>query len=1046
MALDIGSLRIAVEVNTKAVRDLQKDMKNLTAVIKSGADVQVRSAQKAKKALAGQAESVKKVDKAAKTAASSAERLARAELRQAKALATARDKAKELSIGLKVVGGAKEDINRVNSALGTFVSSIRKAEGNTTKLAKATFRFKENTKGAKKALSDLNKTAKEKKGVEAFTLATQDLTKSVQLALGPLSGVASRITAFTALLNKNVFAVAVFIGALVGATVLITKMIKEAALLETQLLRLDFQVRAMGESFGFTTQELDAFAVQLGEKTLASATGVREAIGVLLTFRDVVPTLFKRVVEAAQDMVDTIGGDLPGATRRLARALSDPKTGLEALTRSGIVFTEQEKELINAFGVLNRKAEQQEFILLKLETAMGGNAVAAAQGLAGAWDTLGERFIRFLQEAAKTGGVLEPLTNIVNKVSDSIRDLLDNQMAMISIGIVVNKAVKFTTFIIGLLVDGMKFAAFAAAFFAGRAALGLVITVLGKYKIVLSAVTKVQAAFVALTLAHPFVIIGAGIAAAIGGIVVGLAKYTTVLDGIIKKSKDFAAEFDISGKIKEGMKRINKALTDIGIDPIFLGEDVGILPNFEADAERIAQALDFMRLKSDIYMQKLKERGELEEEVAEKTKKSAKIIDEARIVTEKLAFAKETLNKGLALEKKRNEELLTPERLLEKQLEALKFRTEELGVSDELLARVIKILTIESEIAGDAAAGFNTKLVQVTATTESMREAGKRLNEELKREHRQYRKTAEGVKTLNENQEEAVRVFNQLQDVVVEGTKAQKKAFETLLSPMEAFREKQMVVEEGVRRGAVTAENAARVLKALSLKYRLLQATADGFQITQFKVSSDMRVMNDVIRETNLKLKTLSNMFLSGEIGAKEFNERSKALVKTFKQLDSAVKTFASTVASGFARAAVEGGKLSQVIADIGKQLFQAAIQALIFNAITGAFSGGGTSNVVAANSGSNLRPGSGAAHGGRVFAGHTTLVGERGPELFTPSRDGMITPNNRLGGGGNTIINIDARGATPGMEGRIAAAIRMSENRAVARARVSIRNDNLRR
>jgi hypothetical protein len=36
-------------------------------------------------------------------------------------------------------------------------------------------------------------------------------------------------------------------------------------------------------------------------------------------------------------------------------------------------------------------------------------------------------------------------------------------------------------------------------------------------------------------------------------------------------------------------------------------------------------------------------------------------------------------------------------------------------------------------------------------------------------------------------------------------------------------------------------------------------------------------------------------------------------------------------------------------------------------------------------------------------------MVGERGPELFTPSGSGMITPNNRLGG--NTI-NITVNGA----------------------------------
>lgn len=54
---------------------------------------------------------------------------------------------------------------------------------------------------------------------------------------------------------------------------------------------------------------------------------------------------------------------------------------------------------------------------------------------------------------------------------------------------------------------------------------------------------------------------------------------------------------------------------------------------------------------------------------------------------------------------------------------------------------------------------------------------------------------------------------------------------------------------------------------------------------------------------------------------------------------------------------------------------------------------------------------GGGRAAGGPVNAGTTYLVGERGPELFTPSGSGTIIPNNKLGGGGGSI-NITVNGA----------------------------------
>lgn len=53
---------------------------------------------------------------------------------------------------------------------------------------------------------------------------------------------------------------------------------------------------------------------------------------------------------------------------------------------------------------------------------------------------------------------------------------------------------------------------------------------------------------------------------------------------------------------------------------------------------------------------------------------------------------------------------------------------------------------------------------------------------------------------------------------------------------------------------------------------------------------------------------------------------------------------------------------------------------------------------------------GGGRAAGGPVMGGTSYLVGERGPELFTPSGNGSITPNNKLGS--TTVINLNVTGA----------------------------------
>jgi len=52
-----------------------------------------------------------------------------------------------------------------------------------------------------------------------------------------------------------------------------------------------------------------------------------------------------------------------------------------------------------------------------------------------------------------------------------------------------------------------------------------------------------------------------------------------------------------------------------------------------------------------------------------------------------------------------------------------------------------------------------------------------------------------------------------------------------------------------------------------------------------------------------------------------------------------------------------------------------------------------------------------GRASGGPVVGGGSYIVGERGPEIFTPSGSGMITPNSAIGG--NTIT-VNVQGADP--------------------------------
>lgn len=109
-----------------------------------------------------------------------------------------------------------------------------------------------------------------------------------------------------------------------------------------------------------------------------------------------------------------------------------------------------------------------------------------------------------------------------------------------------------------------------------------------------------------------------------------------------------------------------------------------------------------------------------------------------------------------------------------------------------------------------------------------------------------------------------------------------------------------------------------------------------------------------------------------------------------------------------------KGGGLGGILGDILGSIFGGGGAGTTTPGSTGTSSPAGST--VAGIVGSLITGGlPGLAEGGLVSAGSSYLVGEEGPELFTASSHGVITPNDQLGGtvnyqGGD--VHIDARGA----------------------------------
>jgi phage-related minor tail protein len=105
--------------------------------------------------------------------------------------------------------------------------------------------------------------------------------------------------------------------------------------------------------------------------------------------------------------------------------------------------------------------------------------------------------------------------------------------------------------------------------------------------------------------------------------------------------------------------------------------------------------------------------------------------------------------------------------------------------------------------------------------------------------------------------------------------------------------------------------------------------------------------------------------------------------------IERAVDRSFYAVANTIARAALSGRQsISQLTASVLADFDRIAVSQFIVRPVE---------NLVSSVVGSILPVAGARAAGGPVAAGQTYLVGEKGPELFTPSSSGAITPNAAL-------------------------------------------------
>jgi len=163
--------------------------------------------------------------------------------------------------------------------------------------------------------------------------------------------------------------------------------------------------------------------------------------------------------------------------------------------------------------------------------------------------------------------------------------------------------------------------------------------------------------------------------------------------------------------------------------------------------------------------------------------------------------------------------------------------------------------------------------------------------------------------------------------------------------------------------------------------------------------------LRDITKEMTPEQKAQAEALVKGAEALKRQIATADQMKQLYTDIGSAIKDGVVDAIQG----AIDGTKslgdvASQVLRSISAKLIDVGVNLALFGSMTGSGTGGGLLGMVGL--------GGKRAMGGSVSSGRSYLVGERGPELFTPGRSGGIAPSGAFGAT-NVVVNVDASGSS---------------------------------
>lgn len=193
--------------------------------------------------------------------------------------------------------------------------------------------------------------------------------------------------------------------------------------------RLNSVLEATGNAAGYTLDQLKAMAGELQSITTIGDEVTLSNMAIIATFKNIKGEQFKEATLLAMDMAEVLGVDLKQASMQVAKALNDPIMGLGALSRSGVSFSESQREMVKSLMESGDMMGAQRIILDELAGEFGGAAQDKAKSFGGQMQQISNR-IGDLHEIM--GKNLMPLFNELIPLWDAFVTALENTIGPVT--------------------------------------------------------------------------------------------------------------------------------------------------------------------------------------------------------------------------------------------------------------------------------------------------------------------------------------------------------------------------------------------------------------------------------------------------------------------------------------------------------------------------------------------------------------------------------------------------------------------------------------